>query len=86
MLTSRVLDFLEDSLFIRKETYERMSKDQLQKKIKDKVQVMWKRARETKEAYFPLIMNRIFDFVLIIFRLFALGKLLTVYKYLSKNF
>ncbi len=41
VLVSRVLDLMEENpLFIRKETYEKMSKEQLAKKIKDKIQAL----------------------------------------------
>lgn len=36
-MASRVVDLMEDSLFIRKETYERMSREQLMKKIQGKM-------------------------------------------------
>ena len=40
VMAARVLDLLEDSLVIRRFTYEKMSREQLAKKIKDKIETI----------------------------------------------
>ena len=40
VMAARVLDLLEDSLVIRRFTYEKMSREHLAKKIKDKIETI----------------------------------------------
>ena len=40
-LASQIIDYLEESILIKKDAYERMSKDHLQRQIKNKLSKFW---------------------------------------------